>query len=48
MALVAGVVLGMASTVFTALPLTVALETRSPAPPRPAKAKTADSTGAVV
>ncbi|MFJ8663331.1 protein translocase subunit SecD [Streptomyces sp. NPDC093795] len=31
-ALLAGVVLGMASTVFTAMPLAVALETRSPAP----------------
>ncbi|MEU9297377.1 protein translocase subunit SecD [Streptomyces sp. NPDC048266] len=30
-ALLAGVVLGMASTVFTAMPLAVALETRSPA-----------------
>ncbi|MCX5231599.1 protein translocase subunit SecD [Streptomyces sp. NBC_00233] len=31
-ALLAGVVLGMASTVFTAMPLAVALETRNPAP----------------
>ncbi|MFF4169431.1 protein translocase subunit SecD [Streptomyces sp. NPDC001744] len=31
-ALLAGVVLGMASTVFTAIPLAVALETRHPAP----------------
>ncbi|MFE7517528.1 protein translocase subunit SecD, partial [Streptomyces sp. NPDC057540] len=31
-ALLAGVVLGMASTVFTAMPLAVALETRHPAP----------------
>ncbi|MFE9040400.1 protein translocase subunit SecD [Streptomyces sp. NPDC012421] len=47
-ALLAGVVLGMASTVFTALPLTVALETRAPAPARPARSRTADPTGAVV
>ncbi|WP_234101527.1 protein translocase subunit SecF, partial [Streptomyces venezuelae] len=32
-ALLAGVVLGMASTVFTAMPLAVALETRNPASP---------------
>ncbi|MEW1696331.1 protein translocase subunit SecD [Streptomyces sp. NPDC091278] len=38
-ALLAGVVLGMASTVFTAMPLAVSLETRHPAPPpRPARA----------
>ncbi|MFC9489484.1 hypothetical protein ACFTZM_25775, partial [Streptomyces hydrogenans] len=34
-ALLAGVVLGMASTVFTALPLTVTLETRTPPPAAP-------------
>ncbi|MET9346436.1 protein translocase subunit SecD [Streptomyces termitum] len=47
-ALLAGVVLGMASTVFTALPLAVTLEDRSPAPARPVRKKTADPTGAVV
>ncbi|GGY58375.1 protein translocase subunit SecDF [Streptomyces omiyaensis] len=49
-ALLAGVLLGMASTVFTALPLTVTLETRSPAPTRPAAPRpaSADRTGAVV
>ncbi|MBM7173388.1 protein translocase subunit SecD [Streptomyces sp. G44] len=33
LALIAGVVVGMASTVFTAVPIAVALERRSPAPP---------------
>ncbi|MDX2295831.1 MULTISPECIES: protein translocase subunit SecD [Streptomyces] len=47
-ALLAGVVLGMASTVFTALPLTVTLESRAPAPARPARTRTTDRTGAVV
>ncbi|MFD6243582.1 protein translocase subunit SecD [Streptomyces roseolus] len=48
-ALLAGVVLGMASTVFTALPLTVTLESRAPKPPaRPAKPRTSNPTGAVV
>ncbi|GAA3048365.1 protein translocase subunit SecD [Streptomyces roseofulvus] len=47
-ALLAGVVLGMASTVFTALPLTVSLESRAPAPARPARTRTTDRTGAVV
>ncbi|MFE5793262.1 protein translocase subunit SecD [Streptomyces sp. NPDC056503] len=47
-ALLAGVVLGMASTVFTALPLTVTLESRAPAPTRPAKPRAANPTGAVV
>ncbi|WP_030207938.1 protein translocase subunit SecD [Streptomyces bikiniensis] len=47
-ALLAGVVLGMASTVFTAIPLAVTLETRHPAPaPAPAPAKRR-RTGAVV
>ncbi|MGA5495985.1 protein translocase subunit SecD [Streptomyces cinereoruber] len=47
-ALLAGVVLGMASTVFTAIPLAVTLETRHPAPapaPTPTKRR---RTGAVV
>jgi SecD/SecF fusion protein len=47
-ALLAGVVLGMASTVFTALPLAVTLESRSPAPARAVREKTTDPTGAVV
>ncbi|MEV6203379.1 protein translocase subunit SecD [Streptomyces sp. NPDC051771] len=48
-ALLAGVLLGMASTVFTALPLTVTLESRAPKPPtRPANPRTTDPTGAVV
>ncbi|MHA4779546.1 protein translocase subunit SecD [Streptomyces sp. MSC1_001] len=56
-ALLAGVVLGMASTVFTAMPLAVALETRSPARsaasgggpgPRPRAAVHRDRSGAVV
>ncbi|MFB7275714.1 protein translocase subunit SecD [Streptomyces hydrogenans] len=47
-ALLAGVVLGMASTVFTALPLTVTLETRTPPPPAPVKPRAANPTGAVV
>ncbi|MEU9854649.1 protein translocase subunit SecD [Streptomyces sp. NPDC047974] len=48
-ALLAGVVLGMASTIFTALPLTVTLESRAPQPPvRQANPRTADPTGAVV
>ncbi|MEU3610459.1 protein translocase subunit SecD [Streptomyces sp. NPDC035033] len=48
-ALLAGVVLGMASTVFTALPLTVTLEDRNPRPAaRPARRSAADRTGAVV
>ncbi|MFF0476983.1 protein translocase subunit SecD [Streptomyces sp. NPDC004284] len=46
-ALLAGVVLGMASTVFTAMPLAVALETRHPAP-KPAAAASRRRTGAVV
>ncbi|MFJ3499587.1 protein translocase subunit SecD [Streptomyces sp. NPDC090135] len=47
-ALLAGVVLGMASTVFTAIPLAVTLETRHPAPaPAPAPVKRR-RTGAVV
>ncbi|MFI9122056.1 protein translocase subunit SecD [Streptomyces bikiniensis] len=47
-ALLAGVVLGMASTVFTAIPLAVTLETRHPAP-APAPAPTERRrTGAVV
>ncbi|MCF3119659.1 protein translocase subunit SecD [Streptomyces arenae] len=33
LALIAGVVVGMASTVFTAVPIAVALESRNPAPP---------------
>ncbi|MEU7645078.1 protein translocase subunit SecD [Streptomyces huasconensis] len=33
LALIAGVVVGMASTVFTAVPIAVALERRNPAPP---------------
>ncbi|MFB7406789.1 protein translocase subunit SecD [Streptomyces sp. NPDC056202] len=37
-ALLAGVVLGMASTVFTAMPLAVALEHRNPAPAAPGAA----------
>ncbi|WP_030752054.1 protein translocase subunit SecD [Streptomyces griseus] len=47
-ALLAGVVLGMASTVFTALPLAVALETGNPPPARPAARPAPDRTGAVV
>ncbi|MCM1946934.1 protein translocase subunit SecD [Streptomyces sp. G2] len=47
-ALLAGVVLGMASTVFTALPLTVTLETRTPPPAAPVKPRAANPTGAVV
>ncbi|MFJ4868813.1 protein translocase subunit SecD [Streptomyces sp. NPDC088757] len=46
-ALLAGVVLGMASTVFTAIPLAVALETRHPAP-APATPAPRRRTGAVV
>ncbi|MFE5833340.1 protein translocase subunit SecD [Streptomyces sp. NPDC056508] len=47
-ALLAGVVLGMASTVFTAIPLAVTLEIRHPAPaPAPAPVKRR-RTGAVV
>ncbi|ROQ26774.1 SecD/SecF fusion protein [Streptomyces sp. PanSC19] len=45
-ALLAGVVLGMASTVFTAMPLAVALETRHPAPAAPAPRRS--GAGAVV
>lgn len=37
LALIAGVVVGMASTVFTAVPIAVALEERSPAEPPPAR-----------
>ncbi|MFK3731560.1 protein translocase subunit SecD [Streptomyces sp. NPDC088090] len=47
-ALLAGVVLGMASTVFTALPLTVTLETRTPPPAAPVRPRKANPTGAVV
>ncbi len=47
-ALLAGVVLGMASTVFTALPLTVTLESRSPTPTGPTTPRTPNPTGAVV
>ncbi|MGY3334483.1 SecD/SecF fusion protein [Streptomyces filamentosus] len=47
-ALLAGVVLGMASTVFTALPLAVSLETGNPPPARPAARPAPDRTGAVV
>ncbi|MGW3561968.1 protein translocase subunit SecF, partial [Streptomyces sp. NPDC000963] len=46
-ALLAGVVLGMASTVFTAIPLAVTLETRHPAP-APAAPAPRRRTGAVV
>ncbi|MFB6629064.1 protein translocase subunit SecD [Streptomyces sp. NPDC056362] len=46
-ALLAGVVLGMASTVFTAMPLAVALETRHPAPAAAAPRRRAGA-GAVV
>ncbi|MFF7776751.1 protein translocase subunit SecD [Streptomyces tanashiensis] len=46
-ALLAGVVLGMASTVFTAMPLAVALETRRPAPAGAAPRRSAGA-GAVV
>ncbi|MFE7602936.1 protein translocase subunit SecD [Streptomyces sp. NPDC057494] len=46
-ALLAGVVLGMASTVFTAMPLAVALETRHPAPAVAAPRRRAGA-GAVV
>ncbi|MBD0706993.1 MULTISPECIES: protein translocase subunit SecD [unclassified Streptomyces] len=50
-ALLAGVVLGMASTVFTAMPLAVSLESRNPAPPPSRTGNTTRAragTGAVV
>ncbi|WP_328392688.1 protein translocase subunit SecD [Streptomyces sp. NBC_00390] len=50
-ALLAGVVVGMASTVFTAMPLTVILQSRYPEDPaaaRVARARAADRSGAVV
>ncbi|WP_435971917.1 protein translocase subunit SecD [Streptomyces sp. Qhu_M48] len=47
-ALLAGVVLGMASTVFTAMPLAVALENRRPAPAPAAVPRRRAGTGAVV
>ncbi|MFI6284735.1 protein translocase subunit SecD [Streptomyces sp. NPDC051018] len=49
-ALLAGVVVGIASTVFTAMPLTVMLQIRRPEKPaaRPARAVKRDKSGAVV
>ncbi|WP_406864875.1 protein translocase subunit SecD [Streptomyces sp. HUAS MG47] len=47
-ALLAGVVAGVGSTVFTAMPLAVILETRRPAPHRPARRPARTGTGAVV
>ncbi|GGT29744.1 protein translocase subunit SecD [Streptomyces purpureus] len=47
-ALLAGVVAGIASSVFTAMPLAVVLETRHPAPVRPARGAARKGTGAVV
>ncbi|MCX4821134.1 protein translocase subunit SecD [Streptomyces sp. NBC_01142] len=49
-ALLAGVVAGVASTVFTAMPLAVILQARHPEPQRSeaARAKTRDGSGAVV
>ncbi|MFI7008619.1 protein translocase subunit SecD [Streptomyces sp. NPDC050145] len=49
LALIAGVVVGMASTVFTAVPLAVTLESRAPAPaPRRGARDVRGGTGAVV
>ncbi|MEV6399654.1 protein translocase subunit SecD [Streptomyces sp. NPDC051907] len=51
-ALLAGVVVGMASTVFTAMPLAVILQARHPEPQRPeiarTRSKTREGSGAVV
>ncbi|MFE1951041.1 protein translocase subunit SecD [Streptomyces sp. NPDC059524] len=48
LALIAGVVVGMASTVFTAVPLAVTLESRAPAPVPRRAARDVRGTGAVV